>query len=192
MHSPQCKQQGWGIFISAVMLRNWSKHRTGMRYNHTDLWLLKSYSLGPSLLAIAAITAGKSLAPSSICYTMQEHVSQFCGHQQNPQNSAMPSWNTACVAIQRCTAHHEVTMHLGISMHTFCHHSLEQEILYLRHYLGLYARVHKGSIHKKWCWCETVFSPGSSLIKTHPGIEADNIFMHKNLTVEQLQQLNVG
>lgn len=37
MHSPQCKQQGWGLFISTVMLHNWSKYRTGIRYNHTDL-----------------------------------------------------------------------------------------------------------------------------------------------------------
>lgn len=145
----------------------------------TALCELPGLCLGPSLLAKAPITASRSLAPSSICHMMQEHARQACGQHQNPQNSTMPSWNTACAATQHCTAHHEVTTNLGISIHPLCHHNLKLELQYLRHYLGLYARVYKGSIHKKWCWCETVFSPGSSLIKTHPGIEADNIYTHK-------------
>lgn len=95
----------------------------------TILCELPSYSSAASLLA--PVTAGKSLAPSSICHMMQEHAIQACGDQQSPQNSTMSSWNTTCAATQRCTAHCEVTMNLGISMHPFCHplSSLEWKFL---------------------------------------------------------------
>lgn len=47
-----------------VVLYSWSKHRTGMRYSHTDFWLLKSTAVpGPSDArnAISAVIKRKDL-----------------------------------------------------------------------------------------------------------------------------------
>lgn len=119
----------WGYSYPAAISKDsqavfwdWSMHRTDIRCNHTHLWHLKSTVVpGPSdpRKTISAVFMRMDLWMSLLqALTPRQTVANYRSGQMWFHLSK--AWKFPQMVISQLICN--LTMHLGISMHPFCHH----------------------------------------------------------------------